>query len=95
MSPPGSKFFPCKADTFSKEGWSTGKQTGSHKSCLPCKTWQKIYQVYPVSLTSNSNEVFVCVCVEVLRPSQPNGIMLSVVSLPKILLLGRLSPLSR
>ena len=26
--------------------------------------------------------VFVCVCVEVLRPSQPNGVMLSAVSLP-------------
>ena len=25
---------------------------------------------------------FVCVCVEVLRPSQPNGVMLSTVSLP-------------
>ena len=31
------------------------------------------------------------VCVEVLRPSQPKGVMLSVVSLPN---LGRLSPLS-
>ena len=26
--------------------------------------------------------LFVCVCVEVLRPSQPNGAMLSMVSLP-------------
>ena len=25
---------------------------------------------------------FVCVCVEVLRPSQPNGVMSSAVSLP-------------
>ena len=30
--------------------------------------WQKIYQVF--------------VCVEVLRPSQPNGVMSSAVSLP-------------
>ena len=26
--------------------------------------------------------LFVCVCVEVLQPSQPNGVMLSTVSLP-------------
>ena len=34
------------------------------------------------------------VCVEVLRPSQPNGVMLSAVSFPNHTLLGRLSPLS-
>ena len=34
------------------------------------------------------------VCVEVLRPSQPNGVMSSAVSLPNHKLLGRLSPLS-
>ena len=34
------------------------------------------------------------VCVEVLRPSQPNGVMSSAVSLPNTRLLGRLSPLS-
>ena len=34
------------------------------------------------------------VCVEVLQPSQPNGVMSSMVSLPTTLLLGRLSPLS-
>ena len=33
-------------------------------------------------------------CVEVLRPSQPNGVMSSAVSLPNHTLLGRLSPLS-
>ena len=26
--------------------------------------------------------MFVCVCVNVLRPSQPNGVMLSTASLP-------------
>ena len=41
------KFFPFRVDHFQ----CAGKQTGSHKSCLPCKNWQKIYQVYPVSLT--------------------------------------------
>ena len=34
------------------------------------------------------------VCVEALWPSQPNGVMLSMVSLPNQLLLGRVSPLS-
>ena len=34
------------------------------------------------------------ICVEVLRPSQPNGVMSSAVSLPNHTLLGRLSPLS-
>ena len=27
-------------------------------------------------------QLFVCVCVEILRPSQPNGVMSSAVSLP-------------
>ena len=34
------------------------------------------------------------VCVEVLRPGQPNGVMSSAVSFPNHTLLGRLSPLS-
>ena len=34
------------------------------------------------------------VCVEVLWPSQPNGVMSSAVSFPNHTLLGRLSPLS-
>ena len=34
------------------------------------------------------------VCVEVLWPSQSNGVMSSAVSLPNYHLLGRLSPLS-
>ena len=34
------------------------------------------------------------VCVEVLRPSQPNGVMSSAVSFPNHTLLGRFSPLS-
>ena len=35
------------------------------------------------------------VCVRVLRPSQPNGVMSSAVSLLTTRLLGRFSPLSR
>ena len=34
------------------------------------------------------------VCVEVLRPSQPNGVMSSAVSLPNHMFTGQLSPLS-
>ena len=34
------------------------------------------------------------VCVEVLRPSQPNGVMLSAVSLPNHTFTGQLSPQS-
>ena len=34
------------------------------------------------------------VCVEILRPSQPNGVMSSAVSFPNHTLLDRLSPLS-
>ena len=34
------------------------------------------------------------VCVEVLWPSQPNGVMSSVVSLPNHTFMGRLSSLS-
>ena len=45
-----------------------------HRSCLPSQKWQKLYQVNLVSLK--------CCCVEVLRPSQPNGVMSSAVSLP-------------
>ena len=32
--------------------WCVGKQTGSHKSCLPCKIWRKIVWVYPFLLIS-------------------------------------------
>ena len=42
-------------------------------------------------------KIFTCYrllsCVEVLRPSQPNGVMSSAVSLPNHTLLGKLSPL--
>ena len=34
------------------------------------------------------------VCVEVLQPSQPSGVMSSAVSLPNHTLLGRITPLS-
>ena len=33
--------------------------------------------------------LFVCVCVEVLRPSQPNGVMFSAVSLPNQMFTGQ------
>ena len=55
-----------------------------------CKTWT-VYQKHAKRLnhfhTSCLRKVLknifcVCVCVEVLRPSQPSGVMSSVVSLP-------------
>ena len=40
------------------------------------------YMGSKVYLFSTFMEKFVCVCVEVLRPSQPSGVMSSAVSLP-------------
>ena len=42
FAPLGSKFFPFRVDPFSEEALYAGKQTGSHKSCLPCKKKSKI-----------------------------------------------------
>ena len=36
------KLFSFRVDPFSEGDCCVGKQTGSHKSCLPCKKWQKI-----------------------------------------------------
>ena len=44
----GRKFFPFREHPFSGGVSCSGKQTGSHTHCLPCK---QIYQVYPVPLT--------------------------------------------
>ena len=32
FAPFGSKFIPCRLDSFSELGWCAGKQTGSRKS---------------------------------------------------------------
>ena len=54
----------------------------------------------PIHLSGVSGLIAECyctclfVCVEVLRPSQPNGVMSSAVSYLTTRLLGRLSPLS-
>ena len=40
-------------------------------------------------------DLIISLFVEVLRPSQPNGVMLSAVSLPNHTFTGRLSPLKR
>ena len=42
---------------------------------------------HPVTSRQVSSQLFVCV--EVLRPSQPNGIMLSAVSLPNHTFIGQ------
>ena len=51
---------------------------------------------YTKSIDKNcrSQHSFLFVCVEVLWPSQPNGVMLSMVNLPNRSLLCRLSSLS-
>ena len=41
----GKNLLPRKVDPFSEGTWCAGKQTGSHKSCLPYKKWQKNYQL--------------------------------------------------
>ena len=53
FAPLGSKFFPFRVDPFSEEHWWTGKPTGSHKNCLHCQKWRKIYQVYSITLSSH------------------------------------------
>ena len=45
----GRKFFFWRRP-LSEGALYAGKQKGSHKSCLPWKKWQKIYQADPVSL---------------------------------------------
>ena len=47
------------------------------------------------TLPYSSTCTLVFVCVEVLRPSQPNGVMLSVVSLPNHTLTGQASSSKR
>ena len=37
FAPTGSKFFPFRVDTFPEGVSCAGKQTGRHKSYLPCK----------------------------------------------------------
>ena len=65
----------------------------SGTSCLFC--FWLFSKTSTLKLTTCRKLIFVCVCVEVLRPSQSNGVMLSAVSLPNhTLFLGRLSPLS-
>ena len=48
FAPHGSKFFPFRVDPFSDRTWLAEKQTGSHKSCLLCKTEAEIYHVYQI-----------------------------------------------
>ena len=53
-------------------------------------SWVSLYSLFAVY----QNNLSVFVCVEVIWPSQPNGVMLSAVSLPNHILLDRFSPLS-
>ena len=47
---PWSKFFPFRIDSILEAAECAGKQTGSHKSCLPWKRWREIYHVCLVPL---------------------------------------------
>ena len=51
----------------------------SQMQCIPNNESQ--CQINCVGVLWPSQSIF-CICVEVLRPSQPNGVMMSVVSLP-------------
>ena len=40
----GENLLPKGVDPFLEGTWCAWKQAGSHKSCLPCTKWQKVYQ---------------------------------------------------
>ena len=67
-----------KVDTFSEGMWCAGKQSESHKTSLLCKKRSK-----------SARGICLFVCVEVLWPSQPNGVMSSAVSLPNHMFTGQ------
>ena len=50
IAPSGSKFFLYTVEPFSKGDWCAGKQTESHKSCLPCEKGSNINPVCPFPL---------------------------------------------
>ena len=58
---------------------------------IKCLIWS--YLIVPM-LSDQSSLGALFVCVEILRPSQPKGFMMCAVSLPNLLLMGRLNPLS-
>ena len=37
---------PFRVNPFSEGAWFAGLQTGRHKNCVPCETWQRICHVY-------------------------------------------------
>ena len=47
LLPIGGKFFPLRVDPALGRLCPPGKQTGSHKYCLPLETWRKKMEVYP------------------------------------------------
>ena len=51
--PLGSNFFPFRIDPFSEGDWCTEKQTGRHKSCLPCQKQWKNSNVSRVYVSSS------------------------------------------
>ena len=67
----------------------------SGTTCMPRGEPSFFRQMRMAGSLKINEQICLFVCVEVLRPSQPNGVMLSVVSYLTTRLLGRLSPLSR
>ena len=56
-----------------------------HEKFVVCVCLQTHY----INCLTEELGMFVCVCVEVLRPSQPNGVMSSAVSLPNHMFTGK------
>ena len=48
FAPFWSKFFPFRVDCLIEETWCAWKQTGRHKSCLPCITKTRLYSFNPL-----------------------------------------------
>ena len=55
-----SKFFRFSVGSFLEVDWCTGKQIGSHKSCLPRKIWGTIYQSFQDIKEDMKNKLICC-----------------------------------
>ena len=68
----------CNHNAFMVRRLSMGKN--HHLTCYVTPDLCKVFWLLPLVMLQQRNITFVCV--EVLRPSQPNGVMSSAVSLP-------------
>ena len=110
LAPTENKFFSLRVKSFSEKTCCAEKQRGCHKSCmddvwclvkmaenLPCvSSYLKTDTRDDLNTYLLWKPLIMFVCVEVLRPSQPDAIVSSVVRLLNLAtqLLGRLSPIS-